>query len=317
MSDGCESSKAHVMGVGPEQSQSLESSATVPGQSTISNRKTDLPEIVSEFLRIIAVRFEQMVVWLYGCMVVHSAHLDCDSAAKAIQSPMAHQHARTSCKHRHRSLAQQRCSKHYRFAHAFSPRFVLQLLSATDYECDSWLWCTLSINLNAQICHHLFPSVHPCHYSAIRRLLIPIAARHGLDYKGRSQLTERCHRACSAAGTTTLLLARISARSLHTYSAHSTDALPAHCRAERSHDSQVQRHFLVGRPPLHQVAFRPQRAIGDTLRHLRIDNVIAGRLVVQTKVARRPSSAASRDCWVPAHVWVGPTENGRASAICL
>jgi hypothetical protein len=57
----------HVMGVGPEQSQSLESSATVPGQSTISNRKTDLPEIVSEFLRIIAVRFEQMVVRLYGC----------------------------------------------------------------------------------------------------------------------------------------------------------------------------------------------------------------------------------------------------------
>ena len=47
-------------------------------------------------------------------------------------------------------------------------------------------------------------------------------------------------------------------------------------RAERSHDSQVQRHFLVGRPPLHQVAFRPQRAIGDTLRHLRIDDVIAG-----------------------------------------
>lgn len=64
-----------------------------------------------------------------------------------------------------------------------------QLLSATDYECDSWLWCTLSINLNAQICHHLFPSVHPCHYSAIRRLLIPIAARHGLDYNGRSSGT--------------------------------------------------------------------------------------------------------------------------------
>jgi hypothetical protein len=32
------------------------------------------------------------------------------------------------------------------------------------------------------------------------------------------------------------------------------------------------------------VAFRPQRAIGDTLRHLRIDNVIAGRLVVQNKL---------------------------------
>lgn len=61
-----------------------------------------------------------------------------------------------------------------------------QMLTATDYSCDSKLWCTLSIHLNSQMIHHVFPSMHPCHYPAVRRLLLPVAAKHGIDYEGRS-----------------------------------------------------------------------------------------------------------------------------------
>lgn len=64
-----------------------------------------------------------------------------------------------------------------------------ELLTANDYSCDSWFWNTISINLNGQVCHHLFPSVHPVHYPALRRVLLPVAKKHGLDYEGRSSGT--------------------------------------------------------------------------------------------------------------------------------
>jgi fatty acid desaturase len=63
---------------------------------------------------------------------------------------------------------------------------IHEMLTARDYSCDSWFWSTLSINLNNQTMHHLFPSVHPCHYPALRREVIPIAQRHGIDYEARS-----------------------------------------------------------------------------------------------------------------------------------
>jgi len=63
------------------------------------------------------------------------------------------------------------------------------MLSALDYSCDSFFWRTASSNLNQQICHHILPSVHPVHYPALRRLLIPICRRHGVDYEGRSSNT--------------------------------------------------------------------------------------------------------------------------------
>ena len=66
---------------------------------------------------------------------------------------------------------------------------VHEMLTAVDYSTDSWFWSTASINLNQQICHHLFPSVHPVHYPALRKLLIPICKKHGIDYEGRSNLT--------------------------------------------------------------------------------------------------------------------------------
>lgn len=61
-----------------------------------------------------------------------------------------------------------------------------QILTTCDYSCDSWFWGTLSINLNNQAIHHLFPSVHPCHYPALRHKLIPVAKKHGIDYEARS-----------------------------------------------------------------------------------------------------------------------------------
>jgi fatty acid desaturase len=66
---------------------------------------------------------------------------------------------------------------------------VHEMLTAVDYSTDSWFWSTASINLNQQICHHLFPSVHPVHYPALRKVLIPICEKHGIDYEGRSNLT--------------------------------------------------------------------------------------------------------------------------------
>ena len=66
---------------------------------------------------------------------------------------------------------------------------VHEMLTAVDYSTDSWFWSTASINLNQQICHHLFPSVHPVHYPALRKVLIPICEKHGIDYEQRSNLT--------------------------------------------------------------------------------------------------------------------------------
>jgi len=64
-----------------------------------------------------------------------------------------------------------------------------QVLSAYDYSCDSKFWSIVSINLNQQICHHLLPSVHPCHYAALRQMFMPIAAKYGIDFEARSSDT--------------------------------------------------------------------------------------------------------------------------------
>jgi fatty acid desaturase len=64
-----------------------------------------------------------------------------------------------------------------------------ELMSGYDYGGDSQLMAIVSINLNQQICHHMFPSIHPCHYPALRKICIPIAAKYGLDYKARSSDT--------------------------------------------------------------------------------------------------------------------------------
>jgi fatty acid desaturase len=61
-----------------------------------------------------------------------------------------------------------------------------QVLTALDYAPMSHFWGTLSVGLNNQILHHLFPGVHPCHFQDLRRVLLPIAKKHGVDYEARS-----------------------------------------------------------------------------------------------------------------------------------
>jgi fatty acid desaturase len=63
------------------------------------------------------------------------------------------------------------------------------MLSTTDYAPDSTFLKILSVSLNYQIVHHMFPSIHPAHYPAIRKLLIPIAKKYDIDYEKRSSQT--------------------------------------------------------------------------------------------------------------------------------
>ena len=34
--------------------------------------------------------------------------------------------------------------------------------------------------------HHLFPSIHPCHYPVLRHKLIPVCEKYGINYEQRS-----------------------------------------------------------------------------------------------------------------------------------
>ena len=63
---------------------------------------------------------------------------------------------------------------------------VHQMLSTMDYSPDNTFIRILSANLNYQIVHHMFPSIHPAHYPSIRKLLIPIAKKYNIDYEKRS-----------------------------------------------------------------------------------------------------------------------------------
>lgn len=59
---------------------------------------------------------------------------------------------------------------------------VHQILSCCDYNTDSLLWRTLSIGLNAQAFHHLFPGVEPCHYGPLSEILAVTCKEHGVRY---------------------------------------------------------------------------------------------------------------------------------------
>eukprot|EP00040_Diaphanoeca_grandis_P012661 m.64137 g.64137 ORF g.64137 m.64137 type:complete len:446 (+) comp23394_c1_seq1:283-1620(+) len=56
-----------------------------------------------------------------------------------------------------------------------------------DYSYASKFWNHMSLGLHNQALHHLFPSVHPCHYPAISKLARPILKRHGLPIPGYTQ----------------------------------------------------------------------------------------------------------------------------------
>lgn len=57
-----------------------------------------------------------------------------------------------------------------------------QILTCCDYNTDSLLWRTLSIGLNAQAIHHIFPGVEPCHYGPLSEILAQTCEEHNLPY---------------------------------------------------------------------------------------------------------------------------------------
>jgi len=59
--------------------------------------------------------------------------------------------------------------------------------SQGDYEYHSRVWNKLSIGLNNQTLHHVFPSVHPCHYPALTDLIEPVFKKYQLPMGGWSQ----------------------------------------------------------------------------------------------------------------------------------
>mmetsp|Transcript_93 Transcript_93/g.298 ORF Transcript_93/g.298 Transcript_93/m.298 type:complete len:201 (-) Transcript_93:437-1039(-) len=56
-----------------------------------------------------------------------------------------------------------------------------------DYAYASEFWNRMSIGLNNQALHHLFPSVHQCHYPALAKLIKPTFEKHNLPTPGWSQ----------------------------------------------------------------------------------------------------------------------------------
>jgi fatty acid desaturase len=53
--------------------------------------------------------------------------------------------------------------------------------AAGDYAYDSRFWNLVSIGLNNQTIHHLFPGIHAYHYPALARLFRPVFEKHGLS----------------------------------------------------------------------------------------------------------------------------------------
>jgi fatty acid desaturase len=49
-----------------------------------------------------------------------------------------------------------------------------------DYSQNSYAWGVFSIGLNNQTMHHLFPTVHYCHYPSLQKLLHPVFKIHKL-----------------------------------------------------------------------------------------------------------------------------------------
>ncbi|MCO4744888.1 MAG: fatty acid desaturase [Proteobacteria bacterium] len=59
---------------------------------------------------------------------------------------------------------------------------VHQVGTCQDYSMKSRLWNQLSIGLNNQVVHHLFPQVAPWHYPALAEIIEQTCRDHGVDY---------------------------------------------------------------------------------------------------------------------------------------
>lgn len=60
---------------------------------------------------------------------------------------------------------------------------VHQVLTSKDYAQHSRFWSILSIGLNLQTVHHLFPQVDPWHYPALSNIVAETCEEFGLEYK--------------------------------------------------------------------------------------------------------------------------------------
>jgi fatty acid desaturase (delta-4 desaturase) len=81
----------------------------------------------------------------------------------------------------------------------FTREWAVRQILATqgDYAYGSWVWTVLSLGLNCQLLHHLFPSIHWIHYPSLCVLIRPMLVQHGLSAPGYSQtfgesLTNHC-----------------------------------------------------------------------------------------------------------------------------
>ena len=59
---------------------------------------------------------------------------------------------------------------------------VHQVVTSNDYSNSSWLWGFLSIGLNNQIVHHLFPTIEPSHYSDLAPIVQATCDQYGVKY---------------------------------------------------------------------------------------------------------------------------------------
>ncbi len=59
---------------------------------------------------------------------------------------------------------------------------IHQISSTVDYSTDSRLWNFLSAGLCNQTVHHICPTVHPCHYPNINKLMKKVIREYNLNY---------------------------------------------------------------------------------------------------------------------------------------
>jgi fatty acid desaturase len=63
-------------------------------------------------------------------------------------------------------------------------------MTTIDYSNESAFWNVVSIGLNAQTIHHLFPTIHSCHYIAIFPIIRDICKKHKVVYQMKKNYAE-------------------------------------------------------------------------------------------------------------------------------
>lgn len=66
--------------------------------------------------------------------------------------------------------------------HCREDYFKHEVLTASDYACDSYFWTYASIGLNMQVVHHLFCTISYSHYLHIHPLIKGVCEKHRVNY---------------------------------------------------------------------------------------------------------------------------------------